>query len=199
MVKILICGDSFAADWTVKFKDRGKGWPNFLAEKFQVTNMAMAGCGEYKIYNQLLSQNLDHYDFIIVSHTSAYRIHTQTHPVHFQDKLHSNADLIYSDIKEHSKNKPELKCIVEYYEKYFDLEYSKFVHSLVCDKIKELLKNQNNVLHLTNLDWKDFYQFPEMLILNQLTPVEAGMNHYDQETNYNIYKQIVDKININLI
>ena len=29
-MNILICGDSFAADWTVKYA--GQGWPNLLAQ-----------------------------------------------------------------------------------------------------------------------------------------------------------------------
>ena len=97
--KILIAGDSFAADWTVKYKNQGKGWPNLLAEKHDVKNIAQAGCGEYKIYKQLINENLDDFDCIIVSHTSAYRVHTMYHPIHNNDSLHSNADFIYSDIK----------------------------------------------------------------------------------------------------
>ena len=50
-MKILICGDSFAADWTVKYP--GQGWPNMLAEIHEVTNLAQAGCSEYKILKQL--------------------------------------------------------------------------------------------------------------------------------------------------
>ena len=54
---LLIIGDSFAADWSVKYADK-KGWPNFLAEKYSVTNLAQAGCSEYKIKKQLDSVNL---------------------------------------------------------------------------------------------------------------------------------------------
>ena len=48
--KILIAGDSFAADWTVKYK--GEGWVNTLCKDYDVTNVAQAGVSEYKIYNQ---------------------------------------------------------------------------------------------------------------------------------------------------
>ena len=49
--KLLIAGDSFAADWTIKYK--GEGWVNTLCKDYDVTNIAQAGVSEYKIYNQL--------------------------------------------------------------------------------------------------------------------------------------------------
>ena len=64
-MKILICGDSFAADWTIKYPDK-KGWPNLLAEHHNVINLAQAGCGEYKILLQLLSVDFTQFDQIIV-------------------------------------------------------------------------------------------------------------------------------------
>ena len=105
-MNILIVGDSFAADWTVKYK--GIGWPNMLSKRHNVTNLAQAGCSEYKIYKQLLSVNLDDFDYIIASHTSPYRIYVTEHPVHSMDKLHNDCDLIYTDLKEHSKRDKKL-------------------------------------------------------------------------------------------
>ena len=49
MNNILIIGDSFAADWTVKYPTV-VGWPNLLAKNYNVVNLAQAGAGEYKIY-----------------------------------------------------------------------------------------------------------------------------------------------------
>ena len=103
-MKVLICGDSFAADWTVKYT--GKGWPNLIAENYTVTNLAQAGCSEYKIYLQLASANLDQYDAIIVSHTSPNRLPVEVHPVHSNDPLHKNSDLIYTDLKGHIDTHP---------------------------------------------------------------------------------------------
>jgi len=60
MKKVLICGDSFSADWTVKYS--GQGWPNQIAQLANVTNLSQAGCGEYKIYLQLASADLDQYE-----------------------------------------------------------------------------------------------------------------------------------------
>ena len=50
-MKILICGDSFAADWTIKYP--GQGWPNMLSQQYEIVNLAQAGCSEYKILKQL--------------------------------------------------------------------------------------------------------------------------------------------------
>lgn len=194
--KILIAGDSFAADWTVKYKNQGKGWPNLLAEKHDVKNIAQAGCGEYKIYKQLINENLDDFDCIIVSHTSAYRVHTMYHPIHNNDSLHSNADFIYSDIKEHSQSNKELNCVVEYYEKYFDTEYAQFVHSLICEKINQLCKDHPCVLHVTDSGWSDFYQFPDMLVLDYFKPKTNSINHYDQQSNIDIFQKVLEKINL---
>ena len=80
-MKLLICGDSFAADWTVKYK--GHGWPNLLSQSFEVTNLARAGVCEYKIYNQLLSVDPSAFDVIIISHTSPFRLYVKEHPSQF--------------------------------------------------------------------------------------------------------------------
>ena len=89
-MKILVAGDSFAAEWP-----GNNGWVKLLAQKFPVTNVAQAGVSEYKILKQLV--NLDDYNIIIVSHTSPSRIHTPKHPLHTKG-LHKDCDLLYNDI-----------------------------------------------------------------------------------------------------
>jgi hypothetical protein len=102
MKRVLIIGDSFGADWSVKYRDY-PGWPSLLARVYSVVNLAQAGISEYKIYKQLLSvTDLDSYEYVIVSHTSPYRVTTNSHPVHANDLLHNNADLIFNDIEYHS-------------------------------------------------------------------------------------------------
>ena len=195
MDKILICGDSFAADWTVKYP--GWGWPNKLAESFDVTNLAQAGCGEYKIYQQLLSADLNLFDIILISHTSPNRIYVQTHPVHFNDPLHKHSDLIYTDILEHVKRNKSLTCIVDYYEKYFDLDYAKFVHSMICEKIETIFENYSGqILHITNVPWDGLYQFDDMMNFDWAFRKHHGlMNHYTDRGNQIIHDLILEKIN----
>jgi hypothetical protein len=188
-MKILITGDSFAADWQVKYP-KEKGWPNLVAEDHTVTNLAQAGCSEYKIYQQLNSVNLNDFDKILISHTSPYRVYIKRHPVHSNDPLHSNSDLIYTDLKEHAKTDKSLAFIIDYFEKYFDLDHAIFVHNLICRQIDETTNNYD-VTHLSNLDWSGLYQFPNMLNFEYLFKNRRGlMNHYDQLGNLEIYNKL---------
>ena len=147
MEKLLICGDSFAADWTVKVK--GKGWVNLLEQNYKVTNLAQAGCSEYKILKQLQSVDLDRYDLVLVSHTSPYRLYVREHPVHSKDILHKNSCLLYSDVLEHLPKYPELKPVVEYFDKYFDIEYAEHMHSLLLQEIEEIYMEVYNIIKPT--------------------------------------------------
>ena len=88
---ILIAGDSFAADWTIK--NNKSGWVNYMTD---VDNLAQPGVGEYKIFKQLQSRDLSLYTHIIVSHTSPYRIHTFHNPLHIDDSFHHACCLLYT-------------------------------------------------------------------------------------------------------
>jgi hypothetical protein len=192
-MKILICGDSFAADWTVKYP--GRGWPNMLAEQHEVVNLAQAGCGEYKILKQLESADLNMYDQIIVSHTSPYRIYVKTHPVHVNDPLHKNSDLIYTDIKEHSKSNKKLLPIVEFFENYFDTESAEFTHTLICREIDQLLQSYKTI-HISNLIWNNNYKFNNMLNFEYLFKSNRGlMNHYNDAGNQEVFRILSTTLN----
>lgn len=191
-MNILICGDSFAADWTVKYS--GQGWPNMIANDYNVTNLAQAGCSEYKIYKQLTSIDLNQFDKIIISHTSPYRIPIKIHPVHAKDLLHKNSDLIYTDIKEHSKTNTNLSSIIDFFENYFDIESSLFVHNLICEKIDKITKSIPTI-HLTNSDWNGLYLFDNMLNFEYLFKSNRGLiNHYDEKGNQIIYRAIKNMV-----
>ena len=77
-MRVLIAGDSFAADWQVKYPTQA-GWPNLLVDKYTVTNIAQAAVSEYKILKQIQSVDLNQYDSIIISHASPNRIHCVKH------------------------------------------------------------------------------------------------------------------------
>lgn len=189
MSKILICGDSFSADWTLKYT--GHGWPNLIAKDHDVTNLSQAGCSEYKIYLQLKSIDLNEFDFVIVSHTSPNRIYVKDHPVHSNDILHKHSDLIYSDIKEHSKTDTSLISIVDFYEKYVDIEYFEFIHFLICREIDSMCSDLN-VLHIAHIDWDKLYKFPNMInFFNVFNNHRGLLNHYSDRGNAIVYKQIM--------
>ena len=192
-MNVLISGDSFAADWTIKYPNK-KGWPNLLEDKFSIKNVAQAGCSEYKIYKQLEDEKLENYDCIIISHTSPLRIPTIKHPIHFNDILHKNCDLLYSDIKENSDKNPELNSICDFFEKYFDFESAIFNHRLICKEI-DLLTKSFNTIHIVNINWKDLYHFKNMLNFYDLFQTNRGnINHYNEFGNIKIYNTILNKI-----
>lgn len=194
-MKILICGDSFAADWTVKYSNK-KGWVNYLADMYNITNLAQAGCSEYKIYKQIESVDLTKFDKIIISHTSPYRLPITFHPVHEKDVLHKNSDLLYLDVKEHAETFPELKSIVTFFEKYMDMEYALLVHELLCSRIdNHILKYHNDAIHISNIDWSRFYQFEDMLSFSNLFKNHRGdMNHFDEHGNQQVFQKVLDRL-----
>jgi hypothetical protein len=195
MESILICGDSFSANWSVEH-DQYPGWPSLLEQNYKVTNLSQAGCSEYKIYLQVISviDQLDNYDKIIISHTSPYRLYTKNHPVHSSNKLHAHSDLLYQDIKYHSQNQKTLLPLVLYFENYFDLEYAEFVHALICEKTENILQ-AHRTLHLSHIDWENLYQFKKMLQFDNMFQQYPGLiNHYSAQGNQLVYQQVVESI-----
>jgi len=198
--QILIIGDSFAADWSIKYRDY-PGWPNLLAEKYHVTNLAQAGVSEYKIYKQLLSiDNLEKYDLVIVSHTSPYRIYTQRHPVHCHDALHKDADLMANDLHYHgSKIKNlfniSLKCALQFFKYHSDQDYLDTVYRLFREKINDGLKNKK-IIVISNLKHLEPFM-TESTVLNysDLLLLSPGIvNHLSPQANMAVYQGVVDQI-----
>lgn len=192
MKSVLICGDSFAADWTVKFS--GQGWPNMLAESYKVTNLAQAGVGQYKIYKQLESVNPKNFDAVIIAHTSPNRLYVKRHPAHYKDILHGNCDFIYNDVKANVEKFPQLESVVDYFENYFDNDYAKFVHNLICEKIETMTQSWPcKVIHLIN--FPDQYKFKnELNFVSVFASNRGSMNHFDEDGNAYAYNRIVRKL-----
>ena len=188
-MKILLVGDSFAADWTTKYPNQ-KGWPNHLAERYAVTNLAQAGCSEYRILHQLKSTDLTQYDTIIVSHTSPYRIYTEYHPSRSTDILHDSCDLLYADIENLAKTNREYRSAVDYFEKFFSLEYAEFCYNITIDKINELLKDRYviHISHLTPIE-ESYIDFSNLFKNHR-----GLINHYNEEGNQIIYNRILKEL-----
>jgi len=185
-MKILIAGDSFVADWSVKYKNY-KGWPNLIAESFDTTNVAQAGVGQYKIFKQLQSVDINSFDVVITSYTSPYRVHTQKHPIHLDDVLHKNCDLLANDIEyfynKDSKNE-SLRTARNYFKYHFDEEYYDTIHKILvneCDKIIGHKKHiQVSDLKCITEDWQAITQKHKGLI-----------NHLSEEGNIMLYNELL--------
>jgi len=192
MTKILITGDSFAADWTIKYKNNGVGWPNLLADTYDVTNIAQAGCSEYRIYKQLTSRKLNEYDIIIVSHTSPYRFYVDENPIHKDDILHHSCDFIYNDVIQHYTTDKSLLPIVEFFEKYYDLDYALYVHNLIAEDIINMVPN---AIHINNFeDNAQVIQDIAMDFSHLFDSNNGKMNHYDDYANSVIFDYITKRI-----
>lgn len=194
VINILICGDSFAADWTVKYPT-GQGWPNLLANEFSVTNCSQAGCSEFKILKQIQNQDLHKYTHLVIAHTSPNRIPVITHPIHHNDLLHANADLIYNDICYHADKNPNVKSIVDYFEKYFDLEYAEYCYNRILAHIDEILLGfpDLKILHVTNLSLPATYSMRTGQQRNyyHLAIKNKGLhNHFNEYANQLVYQEI---------
>lgn len=193
--RILIAGDSFAAEWP-----DGRGWPLELAKDNAVNNVAQAGCGEYKILKQI-KKVFKHdpswqknYDCIIVCHTSPSRIHTPEHPTHKQG-LHKNCDLIFSDIN-HKFDwfNARLRTAKNWFWHHYDDEYQKDIYRLLRKEINEIITLPYLAVDNFSIS-KQFACEQNRLDLTEIWPLYRGeSNHYTEEGNQIVFKQIVDKL-----
>jgi len=193
--RILVAGDSFAAEWPT-----GKGWVHKLAEDNAVNIVAQAGVGEYKILKQLHNVSatdpywVNNYDCVIVCHTSPSRIHTPQHPVH-QEGLHKDCDLIYSDLeKRFDWFNPRLKTAKNWFWHHYDDEYQIDIYNMIREKIKKFIPIP--YLAVDHFEVSNFYATEDNILdLTKTWPKYRGnINHYTVEGNQIVYNQIVDKL-----
>jgi len=188
-MKILVAGDSFAAQWS-----GNNGWVKLLAKEFNVTNVAQAGVSEYKILKQIQKQQLDNYDCFIVSHTSPSRVHTPNHPLH-KEGLHKDCDLLYNDIDRTSLFNSSLSSAKSYFKYHYDDQYQCDIYHLLRKEINNILatKKYISMSHIevaklfivedNHLDFSEFWQAHK-----------GNENHYNKEGNQKLLKIIIDAV-----
>ena len=181
-MNILIVGDSFAAPSNEKYT-----WYNRLSQKHTIKNIAEAGVGEYKILKQIESQlPLEECDRIIMVHTSPFRIHTHTHPVH-KSGSHSNCDLLYADLEHHASqlvhtNNRSLYAALSFIEYHFDIDYYKEIYTLIRNKIKTLTKAKDTI---------DLCAWDDGTILHSAYYQHPGkVNHLSEEGHRLVYDHV---------
>lgn len=156
-MKVLILGDSWAADWS-QYHSEYLGWPNILAEQYDVTNIAQAGVSQYSILKQFDTVDLRDYDHTIISITSPYRLYTRQHP-HHKTGLHRNADLIYADCEYHAGEYPDNESLVtarNYFKYHFDTEYAEQLHHHWVDRCLNRLEFHNTTVTSNIADNSDY-------------------------------------------
>ena len=184
-MKILIVGDSYAADCSVKYTDY-KGWPNLISENYDTTNLAQAGVGQFKIFKQLKSVDINLFDVVITSYTSPYRVHTQKHPVHFDDVLHKNCDLLANDIeyfyKKDSSNE-SLRTARNYFKYHFDTEYYDTMYKILLNECDKIIGHKKHI-QLRNLNY-GLQNWSDIISKNP-----GVINHLSEKGNIIVYNEI---------
>ena len=189
-MKVLLLGDSWAADWSSKFTDY-PGWPNLLSEKFDVTNIAQAGVSQYSIVKQLNSVNPDDFARIVISITSPFRIYTPQHPV-YKTGLHVNADLMLNDLR-HKKdpdNAP-LRSAIDFFKYHFDPDHANFVNQLIVDHLLGRLDKEKTIVTSVFEQIVESHRYCDgFSIWKQYAAPKA--NHMTQRGN-EVFAQIMEK------
>jgi hypothetical protein len=185
MKRILIAGDSFAADWP------GNGWPKMLSRHFDVTNLAQAGVGEYKILKQIQSIDCNLFDAVIVSHTSPSRVHTPAHPIH-KFGFHKDCDLIYEDIQRPSWFNRSLQIAKGWFNYHYDDKYQIDIYQLIRKEINRTIKVP--YISISHVDFGvDLVVENNHIDFKNLWKNHRGqINHYDEDGNIEVYKRILE-------
>lgn len=176
--KLLIAGDSFAAS------PDANSWVN-LVHNYHVTNIGTCGIGEYKIWQALTSQDLERFDKIIVTHTSAARLHIKQNPWYLDHPSHAHADLLYSDTC--AKPDSEFRTLVKsWFEQVVDLDYQDNIHAMTVEKIQ----NQCAVINAKHITFFD-YNLPSVDNINTIWKQYAGtINHLSIEGNQKVFEYL---------
>jgi hypothetical protein len=189
-MKLLIAGDSFAAQWP----NATTGWVNLLAEKYNVVNIAQPGIGEYKILKQIESQDVNSFDLVIVSHTSPSRLHTKNHPIH-KEGFHKDCDLILNDLIDRSSlGNASLKAAQEYFKYHYDDIYQIDIYNLIRKQINSLISVP--YVSISHVDIANELAIETNHIdFSHLWSKERGtVNHYTEEGNREIFKKLEEII-----
>ena len=187
-MNILICGDSFALDWTVWQEIPYKGWPNLIADLHNVENVGQSAVSQYKILKQFQNLDLSKYDKIIVSVSSYWRMYVQQHPIYKSGRL-ANCDLMLMDLETHNDwfngSLRTAKGLFKY--EFYDDQYLIDIYDMITDRMREKLKGTDHILigHTGNRTKHADLDFSE------LWKEERGLvNHYTQKGNQHIFNAL---------
>jgi len=147
-MKILILGDSWCADWSVKYPE-SVCWPSQLKQKHTVTNCAQAGVSQYQVCQQLKHTDPEQYDAVIFGVTSPNRLYSPSNPIHSTDPLHADCDLIYADLVHHRNSgntDPRILSAIKFYQHHWDQQHAVFQHQLQVEWCLARLNPENTLV-----------------------------------------------------
>jgi hypothetical protein len=205
-MKIGIFGDSFAdCSWASHFQS-GPGWPELLADQYNVTNHALAGTGLYYSYEQFCKHHKN-YDRIIFVSSCVDRFSVYL----------PNADKIFhivpgawnhsALIKNLNKNDLRILNAVENYVLYVldperELTFGKLMIDNICRMRNDVIilpafpikDNLTTPLHLISVMEEQYYNLSK-INLNNLTDIRKC--HLTDENNLMVYKKLITAIDEN--
>lgn len=189
MSKILIAGDSYAADWG----GTTEWWKSLPHD---VINIAQAGSSQYRILKSLPDKNV--YDITIIFHTSPYRIFTENNVIHNNSTTHKHSDyLIYDIISKGGKVAKAMKTYVEY---LYNEEFILYTHTKICEDIIAKVKNKK-VIHVTAFDYTCIHTFDnvELVDIRDIASDHQGdICHLSEYGNKLLAEKISEKINLTI-
>jgi hypothetical protein len=188
-LKIGLFGDSFGV---AKQTDEFSSWFSLLSAHYDIINHCECGIGEYKILEQLRNSDLEQFDHIIITHTSATRVHVNHNPIHSESQYHKNCDIILADI-ENRTDQFSVAC-QQYFKHIFDLDYAIDVHNMICKEIQSLV-NGKSVTHITHFDYSKLFEFPNIINFYEFYLENKGpVMHYNQPGNIHIYQVLLKEL-----
>jgi hypothetical protein len=143
--------------------------------------------------------DLEKYNVVLIAHTSPSRVHTRKHPIHSNDSLHKNADLIYADIEYHGNKitnifNASLNSGVGYYKFHYDAEYYTTIYDLIRAEIYRLLTGKKAIT-LINFDLpKDGHDTAKVDLRDIIKKYPGKINHLSITGNELVYKRILNEL-----
>jgi hypothetical protein len=191
--KILICGDSFSADWSSQYQDY-PGWPNLLENNYKIVNVSQAGASEYKIWLQVKSQDITDFDFVIISHSSPFRVFVRDHPIH-RSGLHADSDLIFNDIDRFMPWNRHVQTIRNWFRMYFDEQYHHDIYCMIRKEIMQLVPEEKYICTSHSYHRRDFIPEIKNIDFTDTWVNNRGIvNHYTPDGNQLVYQMLLKEI-----
>lgn len=188
-LKIAFCGDSFCADYLLR-SSADFGWPHYLSQSLQaqVICFGIAGACEYRILKQIEKTISAGPDFILVCHTSPFRIFAPHHPLRNKDPLHHLTDFVPADTfenKDYYKKDSYVKAAREYYKFLFEETHALDIHRLLCSKILDLCRSTKSLtIHSSGFDYNGIFEFQDFISLTGFAKDYSGdINHFNEKGN----------------
>lgn len=181
MSKILIAGDSYAADWCGK----SEWWKKL---PYDVKNVAQAGSSQYRILKSITTK----YDVIVIFHTSPYRIFTEHNDIYTNSKTHKHSDYLIYDVI--SKGGKLGKAMEHYVGHLYNEEFILYTHTKICEDIREITSSAK-VIHVTAFDYTNIHVFDKLIDIRDIANNYPGnVCHLSAQGNEILASRIIEEI-----